>query len=69
MSNVAAAVAGLDLLIQLIDRLTTASALVKKAHAEGRLVTAEELAAIRAEGDALMADLDAAIARAKAEGR
>lgn len=61
--------AGLELLIQLIDRLAAASALVKKARAEGRDVTSQELAQLRLEGDVLLTGLDAAIARAKSEGR
>ena len=69
MSNAAAAVAALDLFIQMIDRLSAASALVKKAHSEGRTVNLDELAEIRAEFGALLSGLDASIERAKAEGR
>lgn len=67
--SVSAAFAGLELLIQLIDRLSAASALVKNARAQGRDVTSAELATLREQGDALLAGLDDAIARAKAEGR
>lgn len=69
MSNAAAAVAALELVLQMIDRLSAASALVKKAHSEGRVVSLEELAEIRAETGLLLDDMDAAIERAKAEGR
>jgi hypothetical protein len=61
--------AGLEILIQLIDRAAAASAIIKNARAEGRDVTSAELATLRAEGDQALADLDAAIAQAKAEGR
>lgn len=60
---------GLDLLIQLIDRTSAAAAVIKKAHEEGRPVTADELAALRGSLDAHLTDLDAAIAQAKTEGR
>ena len=65
----AALFAGIELLINLIDRLGAASALIKRARAEGRDVTSEELALLKEQGDAALADLDAAIARAKSEGR
>lgn len=61
--------AGLEILIQLIDRAAAASAIIKNARAEGRDVSSAELAKLRAEGDQALADLDAAIAQAKAEGR
>lgn len=60
---------GLEILIQLIDRVSAASAIIKNARAEGRDVTSDELAKLRGEGDQLLADLDTAIALAKAEGR
>lgn len=63
------ALAAVDLLIQLIERTSAAAALIRQARAEGREVSSAELAGIKAQGDALMADLDAAIERAKAEGR
>ena len=65
----AAVFTGIELLINLIDRAAAASALIKRARAEGRDVTAEELEVLREQGDAALADLDAAIARAKSEGR
>lgn len=68
-TGISAAVAGLELVIQMIDRLAAASAAVKKAHAEGRGLTSEELKAIRGEGDALLVLFDEEIAKAKAEGR
>jgi hypothetical protein len=65
----AAVFTGIELLIQLIDRAAAASSIIKTARAEGRDVTSAELAQLRAEGDASMAALDDAIARAKSEGR
>lgn len=67
--SAAAVFTGIELLIQLIDRVSAASAIIKAARAEGRDVTAAELEQLRAEGDSALADLDAAIARAKSEGR
>jgi hypothetical protein len=67
--NPVAIVSGIDLLLQFIDRLSAASVIIKKARSEGREPSSEELASVRLEGDALMSDLDAAIAKAKAEGR
>ena len=43
----AAILTGLDLVIQLIDRVSAAAALVKQAHAEGRSLTSAELAGLR----------------------
>ena len=60
---------GLDLLIQLIDRTSAAASLVKQAHDRGTPLTADELAGLRGTLDGHLADLDAAIAQAKAEGR
>jgi len=60
---------GLDLLIQIIGRASAAAVLVKTAHERGTPPTAEELASLRAELDGHLNDLDAAIARAKQEGR
>jgi phage I-like protein len=60
---------GLDLLIQLIDRTSAAAAVIKKAHSEGRAVTAEELAVLRVQLDSHLDALDAAIEQAKSEGR
>lgn len=65
----AAVFTGIELLIQLIDRAAAASNIIKQARAEGRDVTSAELATLRAEGDAALAALDEAIARAKSEGR
>lgn len=69
MSTTAAVFTGIELLIQLIDRAAAASAIIKKARAEGRDVTSAELQALRAEGDQALTDLDAAIQLAKSEGR
>lgn len=60
---------GLDVLIQLIDRVSAAAALVKTAHDRGTPLTAAELAGLRGQLDGHLNDLDAAIAQAKAEGR
>lgn len=65
----AAIFTGLELLIQLIDRAAAASAVIKKAHAEGRTVSAAELMQLRAQPDTSLESLDDAIARAEAEGR
>jgi hypothetical protein len=60
---------GIELLLSMVDRLAAARTVLRQAHAEGRQANAAELTAVRAEGAALLSDLDAAIARAKAEGR
>lgn len=60
-------VTALDLLLQLLDRTSQAANLIRRAREEGRDVTLEELQGIKDQGAALLADLDAAIARAKAE--
>jgi hypothetical protein len=65
----AAIFTGLELLIQLIDRAAAASAIIKKAHAEGRSVSVDELAQLRSQLDSSLTSLDEAIARAEAEGR
>lgn len=67
--STAAIITGIDLLLQLIDRTSAAGAIIRKAREEGREPSAEELQAVKAQGVALDGDLDAAIARAKAEGR
>lgn len=67
--SASAVLTGLDLLIQLIDRTSAASAVIKQARTEGRDVTAADLQAIRAQFGEHIAALDEAIARAKAEGR
>lgn len=64
-----AAFTGIELLLSMLDRTAAAGAILRKAHAEGRQASAAELAQVRADGDALMADLDKAIEQAKAEGR
>jgi hypothetical protein len=65
----AAIFTGLELLIQLIDRTAAASAIIKKAHAEGRPANSAELKELRDHLDGSLASLDDAIARAEAEGR
>jgi hypothetical protein len=65
----AAIFTGLELLIQLIDRAAAASAVIKKAHAEGRPVSAQELQQLRVQLDTSLESLDEAIARAEEEGR
>jgi len=60
---------GLDLVLQLIDRVSAAAVVVKKAHAEGRPLTAEELTGLRDSLDIHLVALDAEIKRAEAEGR
>lgn len=64
-----AIVSGLDLILQLIGRLSAASALVNNARAEGRDVTSAELAQFKMQGQEALVLLDASIARAQAEGR
>lgn len=54
-----------DLLLQLLDRTSRAATLIRNARETGTEVKLEDLEAIKAEGTALIADLDAAIARAK----
>lgn len=65
----AAILTGLDLVIQLMDRVSAAAALVKQAHAENRSLTSAELAGLRSTLDQHLDALDAEIARAKSEGR
>lgn len=67
--SASAVLTGLDLLIQLIDRTSAASAVIKQARAEGRDVSAADLESIRAQFGEHIEALDDAIARAKAEGR
>ncbi len=63
-------VAALGLLLDLIARVGTISAIVKQAQAEGRTnLTPEEWAKIDAEDAASRQALVDAIAKAKAEGR
>lgn len=67
--NAAIALTGLDLVIQLIDRVSAAAALVKQAHAEGRELTSAELDTLRVKFDQHLSALDTEIARAVSEGR
>lgn len=60
---------GIDTLLQFIDRLSAASAIIKQARLEGRDVSSAELEKLKMEGNQVINDLDAAIARARAEGR
>lgn len=55
-----------DLLLQMLDRTSKAAALIRNARETGGEVTLADLEAIKADGVALIADLDAAIERAKA---
>lgn len=68
MSNTLAAVSvAVDLLTLVAEttvKLQTVSAVLQKAHAEGREITDAELAGIKALDDEAKARLDAAIAKA-----
>ena len=55
----------IDLILSLVTRLQAAAALIRKARAEGREITNEELDALAAEDDAARAELVAAIENAK----
>lgn len=55
-----------NLLLGLIDRQATIAALLARAHAEGRDVTAEELDALFAADDVARAELQRTIDAAKA---
>jgi hypothetical protein len=57
----------LDLLISLASRIQGVTEIIKKARAEGRDVTEDELSAIIGEDDVAKKALDEAIAKAKAE--
>lgn len=59
----------LELLILFTSRLQSLQLLLQKAQAEGRDISKEELDSLVAEDDTARAELDAAIARAEAEGR
>lgn len=62
--------AALELLLQLSQGAARLTALISQARAEGRdELTADELHAVTTENDKATADLVAAIAKAKAEGR
>lgn len=53
----------------LLTRAATLNATIMQARKEGRDVSAAELAGARARDDLAKVELDAAIAKAKAEGR
>lgn len=55
----------IQLAITALQRATELSQLLAKANAEGRDITPEELAAVKASAASAVADLDAAIAAAK----
>lgn len=61
--------AGINLLMGLIDRAGILTALLAKAQAEGRDITAAEFAPLVAADDLAREQLAAAIAHAKTEGR
>lgn len=65
----AGAVIAMDVVFGLLDRAMAYAAVVNKAKAENRDVSSEELDALAAADDAAKAKLDAAIAKARAEGR
>jgi hypothetical protein len=56
----------IELLLNYAEAQAAGTALLKRAHAEGRLVSMDELKAIRSERIALNEDLDDAIAQAEA---
>ena len=59
------ATAIIDLILSLVSRLQAAASLIRKARAEGREITDEELDVLVAEDDAARAELVAAIENAK----
>lgn len=59
----------IDLAFQLLDRGMAYMTLVNKARAENRDVSHAELDALAAQDDAARAKLEAAVAKAKSEGR
>jgi hypothetical protein len=63
------AITALALLNQLAQTLASLSALIQRAQTEGREITTAELDALAGGDDLARAALEAAIARAKAEGR
>lgn len=67
--SAATAVAGIGLLLQLIEQAARVSAVIRQAQAEGRDLTSAELASVVAENDVARAALVDAIERAKTEGR
>jgi hypothetical protein len=63
------AITALALLNQLAQTLAALSALIQRAQTEGREITAAELDTLASGDDMARAALEAAIARAKSEGR
>lgn len=63
------ALTAITLLTQLLSQATTLGNLIRTAQAEGREITPAELDTLAAGDDAARAALEAAIARAKREGR
>jgi hypothetical protein len=61
--------AAIALLIALLNNAAAISAAVRQAHAEGRELNAADWAAIDARDDVAVAKADAALERARAEGR
>jgi RNA:NAD 2'-phosphotransferase (TPT1/KptA family) len=61
--------AAIDLLLALLDRAAAISAKIAAAQAENRPLSDSEWAAIVEDDDKARAELEAAIARAKEEGR
>lgn len=59
----------ITLLTQLLEQANALGNLIRTAQAEGRDITPEELNSLAAGDDMARAALEAAIARAKAEGR
>ena len=62
-------ITALTLLTQLLGQATALGNLIRTAQSEGRDITPAELDGLAAGDDAARAALDAAIARAKTEGR
>ncbi len=63
------ALTAISLLTQLLAQATVLGNLIRTAQAEGRDITAAELDTLAAGDDVARGALEAAIARAKAEGR
>lgn len=62
-------VAGISILLTLLDRASQWGAIVKQAQDEGREITEEEIDAFAESAAVSDAELAAAIAKARAEGR
>ena len=62
-------ITAITLLTQLLTQATALGNLIRAAQAQGRDITPAEFDALAAGDDSARAALDAAIARAKAEGR